>query len=140
MSCAPGRNRTYDLHIRLSAVGWPVVAGDLRPVGGRDYPRTYQEFRSWFTDEWACREYLAELRWPHGFSCPDCGSGDCWRTGTGLWMCSGCGLKTSVTAGTLFHRSHTPTVDLVRRDLVRHLAEERGVGAGFTGGPRVRLL
>ena len=85
-----------------------VVAGDRRPVGGRDYPRTYQEFRSWFPDELACREYLAELRWPNGFSCPGCGSGGYWRTGTGLWMCAGCGLKTSATAGTIFHRSHTP--------------------------------
>jgi hypothetical protein len=36
-----------------------VVADDPRPVGGRDYPRTYQEFRSWFPDERRCREYLA---------------------------------------------------------------------------------
>jgi ISXO2-like transposase domain/Transposase zinc-ribbon domain len=85
-----------------------VVAGDPRPVGGRDYPRTYQEFRSWFPDEWSCREYLGGLRWPYGFSCPDCGSGGYWRTGAGLWMCADCGLKTSATAGTIFHRSHTP--------------------------------
>src|SRR4029453_15668980 len=84
------------------------MAGDLRPVGGRDYPRTYQEFRAWFPDERRCREYLGGLRWPYGFSCPGCGSGSCWRTGTGLWMCAECGLKTSATAGTIFHRSHTP--------------------------------
>jgi hypothetical protein len=44
------------------------------------------------------------LRWPRGFSCPGCGSGGCWWTGTGLWMCADCGLKTSATAGTLHHR------------------------------------
>src|SRR5215217_7024464 len=33
---APSAYRINILHIRLSAVGWPVVAGDLRPVGGRD--------------------------------------------------------------------------------------------------------
>jgi hypothetical protein len=85
-----------------------IVAEDRRPVGGRDYPRTYQEFRSWFPDELTCGEYLAGLRWPHGFSCPGCGSGGYWRTGTGLRMCAECGLKTSATAGTIFHRSHTP--------------------------------
>jgi hypothetical protein len=85
-----------------------IVAEDRRPVGGRDYPQTYQEFRSWFPDELSCREYLAGLRWPQGFSCPGCGSGGYWRTGTGLWMCAECGLKTSATAGTIFHRSHTP--------------------------------
>jgi len=84
------------------------VSEESRPVGGRDYPRTYQEFRSWFRDDAACVEYLAKLRWPNGFSCPRCGDGHSWRTAAGLWMCAGCGLKTSVTAGTIFHRSHTP--------------------------------
>ena len=78
------------------------------PVGGVDYPRTYQQLRDWFPDDPSCREYLAGLRWPDGFSCPRCGIGECWLTGTGLRMCVGCGLKTSVTAGTIFHRSHTP--------------------------------
>ena len=79
----------------------------VRPVGGLDYPRTYQEFRAWFPDEAACVEFLGRLRWRDGFCCPRCGDGDCWRTGRGLWMCAGCGLKTSATAGTIFHRSHT---------------------------------
>jgi len=56
----------------------------------------------------ACREYLGQLRWPDGFTCPECGCGGGWRTGKGLWMCVECGKKTSVTAGTIFHRSHTP--------------------------------
>lgn len=79
-----------------------------QPVGGIDYPRTYQEFRSWFPDDQACREYLATLRWPDGFSCPHCGCGSCWQVGRGLRMCAQCSVKTSVTAGTIFHRSHTP--------------------------------
>lgn len=79
-----------------------------RPVGGVDYPRTYQEFRSWFPDESSCREYLARLRWPAGFCCPRCDGADYWVTSRGLWMCAGCGVKTSVTAGTVLHRSHTP--------------------------------
>lgn len=84
------------------------MSDERRPVGGLDYPRTYQEFRSWFPDDVTCREYLGRLRWPEGFSCPRCGSGGSWRTGRGLWMCADCGLKTSATAGTIFHRSHTP--------------------------------
>ena len=62
----------------------------------------------WFPDDVACREYLGKLRWPQGFTCPGCGLGKAWRTGPGLWMCAGCGVKTSATAGTIFHRSHTP--------------------------------
>src|SRR5215218_5534645 len=38
----------------LECSGVIVVAGDLSLVGGRDYPRTYHKFRSWFPDEWTC--------------------------------------------------------------------------------------
>src|SRR4051794_25238925 len=85
-----------------------AMPAPARPVGGVDYPRTYQEFKAWFPDDVACREYLGKLRWPDGFICPECGCGGGWRTGKGLWMCAECGKKTSVTAGTIFHRSHTP--------------------------------
>jgi transposase-like protein len=78
------------------------------PVGGVDYPRTYQEFREWFPDEGACRGYLERLRWPEGFVCPACGAGRGWRVSSGAWMCSSCAKRTSVTAGTIFHRSRTP--------------------------------
>lgn len=79
------------------------------PVGGIDYPRTYQEFRDWFPDDAACLDYLEGLRWPDGPWCPACGGMDGWRIrDRRLWMCSACGRKTSVTAGTIFHRSHTP--------------------------------
>jgi transposase-like protein len=83
-------------------------AGAARPRGGVDYPRTYQEFRDWFSDDRACLEYLGRLRWPDGFVCPRCGGRDSWRTAARLWMCAGCGVKTSATAGTIFHRSHSP--------------------------------
>jgi ribosomal protein L37AE/L43A len=63
--------------------------GSERLVGGVDYPRTYQEFRD-------------------GFVCPACGEDRSWQTAQPRWMCADCGRKTSVTAGTIFHRSHTP--------------------------------
>src|SRR6266508_6887994 len=49
-----------------------MVLEDGRPVGGKDYPRTYQEFRSWFPDDVSCREYLGGRRWPEGNSCSRC--------------------------------------------------------------------
>ena len=82
--------------------------GSGRPRRGADYPGTFQEFRSWFPAEPACREYLEQLRWPDGFACPAGDGKQAWRTAKGLWMCSNCGRKTSVTAGTIFHRSRTP--------------------------------
>jgi len=79
------------------------------PVGGVDYPRTFQEWRAWFPDEAACVAYLEQLRWPDGFVCPRCEWRGGWRIGQRrMWMCASCGVKSSVTAGTIFHRSHTP--------------------------------
>ncbi|WP_231588694.1 hypothetical protein, partial [Mycobacterium nebraskense] len=45
-------NRTHVLLICLS--GLTLVGVDfagVSPVGGMDYPRTYQEFRAWFPDD-----------------------------------------------------------------------------------------
>lgn len=79
------------------------------PVAGVDYPRTHQELLKWFPDDEACLEYLAGLRWPSGFVCPNCGGMEAWRIARrGMWMCRQCGKQTSVTAGTIFHRSRTP--------------------------------
>ena len=66
------------------------------------------EFRDWFADDAACRDYLAKLRWPEGFRCPICSEPDHWVTARGLRHCRGCGRQTSVTAGTLFADTHLP--------------------------------
>ncbi len=78
------------------------------PVAGVDYPRTYQQLLEWFAEEGSCLDYLAALRWPGGFVCPGCAGTRSWRTGAGAWMCSSCARKTTVTAGTIFHRTRTP--------------------------------
>ena len=82
-----------------------MVNDVVMPRGGVDYPATWQAFETWFPDDAACRSLLAGLRWPDGFVCPLCGERDAWETGRGLWMCPSCGRQTSVTAGTIFHRS-----------------------------------
>src|SRR6478609_5459814 len=78
------------------------------PVGGVDYPRTFQELQEWFPDDQACLQYLAKLRWPDGFVCPACSATRAWQTAKARWMCAACGRQTSVTAGTIFHRIRTP--------------------------------
>jgi len=79
------------------------------PVAGVDYPRTFQQVLQWFPDDAACLEYLERLRWPDGFVCPHCDGTNAWKIARrGMWMCAGCGKQTSVTAGTIFHRSRTP--------------------------------
>lgn len=85
-----------------------MVSNDFRPRAGRDYPANWQAFEQWFVDDDACRDYLVKLRWPEGFVCPRCGGSDAWETGRAMFMCSACNGQTSVTAGTIFHRTRTP--------------------------------
>lgn len=73
-----------------------------------DFPQTAQEFHSRFSDELACRQYIAALRWPEGFRCPECKASDCWMTARGLYHCRSCDHQASVTAGTLFMDTHLP--------------------------------
>ena len=73
-----------------------------------DYPRTVLELERRFCDDEACRRYLFALRWPDGFVCPRCGGREAWEMGRGLWLCQACRHQASVTAGTIFHRSHQP--------------------------------
>ena len=76
------------------------------PVGGIDYPRTYQEFRSWFPDDQACREYLAGLRWPNGPTCPHCAEADpSFLSTRRIWKCRACRKQFSVKVGTVFEDS-----------------------------------
>ena len=53
-------------------------------------------------------DYLEWLRWPVGFVCAACSHDSGWRLGDGRYRCSGCGGRTSVTAGTIFDRTRTP--------------------------------
>src|SRR4051794_25691999 len=77
------------------------------PVAGLHYPAATGEFLAWFSTDADCLEYLEWLRWPAGFACLECGQGG-WRLGDGRFECSGCGRRTSVTAGTIFDRTRTP--------------------------------
>jgi transposase-like protein len=74
----------------------------------KEYPGTLLEFEHWFRTDEACRDYLAQLRWPQGFECPQCRHKVAWRTKRGLYCCTSCKAATSVTAGTTFERSRLP--------------------------------
>lgn len=71
-----------------------------------DYPRTLIELERRFSNNEACLDYLASLRWPKGFNCPHCGGKNAGRTSRGLWLCSGCRAQVSVRVGTVFQGSH----------------------------------
>ena len=50
-----------------------------------DYPKTLMELERRFSDDAACREYLASLRWPKGFVCPGCRGRQGLAIRRGLW-------------------------------------------------------
>jgi transposase-like protein len=73
-----------------------------------DYPTDLLTFRDRFRSEDACRDYLIQLRWPEGWTCPQCRSRQFWKTQRGTLCCQGCQRHVSVTAGTLFADTHKP--------------------------------
>jgi transposase-like protein len=76
-------------------------------MGRRSFPTTLKEFREQFSEEAACFQYLAKSRWLDGFVCPRCSSRTYWvKARRHAYECSECGHQTSVTAGTILHRTH----------------------------------
>jgi len=73
-----------------------------------DYPRTLLELERRFSNESACANYLAGLRWPGGWVCPRCGGKAAWLVRRARWRCDQCRYEMSVTAGTIFQDSHLP--------------------------------
>ena len=70
---------------------------------------TFVEFRIRFSTEDACRAELFRLRFPNGFICPKCGCTEYYPVrGRNVFQCHACRHQTSVTAGTVMHRTHLP--------------------------------
>ena len=86
----------------------PITTGARGPAVAR--ARTLSEFQAGFPDEASCEAFLFERRWPDGFVCPACGDGRAalLRSRAHTYECLGCGRQTSVTAGTVMHRSKLP--------------------------------
>ena len=70
---------------------------------------SFFEYQEQFSDEEDCFNYLFQLRWPNGFVCPKCGGSEYYMIYKHKrFQCKQCRHQTSVTAGTVFHRSHQP--------------------------------
>ena len=66
------------------------------------------QFERRFRTESACQKHLFRLRWPEGFICPNCGHKHYYELPKHhLYQCKSCKHQTSVTAGTVMHRSRT---------------------------------
>src|SRR3954451_590163 len=81
-----------------------------REVAMVQRPGSLPEFEARFPDHEACARWLFGKRWPDGFRCPGCGHARGWERGRGTLLveCARCRRQTSVTAGTVLHRSHLP--------------------------------
>ena len=76
-----------------------------------------ESFFDQFSDDVACANFIAAVRWPDGFVCPHCGSKNAWKLHSrpGQYKCSGvdkngtpCHRQTSVIAGTIMHGTKIP--------------------------------
>ena len=72
--------------------------------------RSLTEFQEAFPDDARGAAFLLERRWPGGFVCPVCGDGRAavLKSRACTYECAGCGRQTSITAGTVMHRSKLP--------------------------------
>ncbi len=70
---------------------------------------TVQEFAERFGSDRQCAEHLARQRWQEGFTCPVCEhAGSSYVATRRLHQCTGCRRQTSLTAGTIFHKTRVP--------------------------------
>lgn len=66
-------------------------------------------FQERFGTHEQCAAWLVTARWPSGFLCPGCGRRrSVFITTRLLYQCTACRRQSSLTAGTLFHKSRVP--------------------------------
>lgn len=96
------------------------------------------ELEQRFSDEQACAEYLARLRWPAGWVCPRCRGTEAWPIRRNRLRCGRCRHETSLAAGTIFQDSHLPLTTWFRamwcvtnpKNGVSALGLQRALGLG----------
>jgi transposase-like protein len=75
-------------------------------VSEKQQPQTLLEAVRYFSDLDVATEFVAKLRWPHGPTCPKCGSLDHSYISTRrVWKCKACKKQYSVKVGTIFEDS-----------------------------------
>lgn len=92
-----------------------------------DYPGNQMEFEKMFQTEQACIDYVTSIRWVHGFECPICCSRRYWKKNKGRYECR-CHTETTVTNGTIFHKSTKPLL-IWFRAIWWMVAQKNGVSA-----------
>jgi hypothetical protein len=95
-----------------------------------NFPKDALEFQNAFGTDEQCEAAMLKMRWPNGFRCPNCEHDDGYEIPTrGLIQCAVCRHQTSVTAGTIFHKTHLPLTCWFR--VIYEVAHDKG-GASAT--------
>ena len=67
------------------------------------------QFLKLYGTEDACRSRLLQVRWPQGFSCPQCGGKRHYTVTTrNLYQCTECKYQCSLISGTIFENTKLP--------------------------------
>ncbi len=75
-------------------------------AGKKSLPTNLIEAIEYFSDLEVATEFVANLRWPDGAVCPDCGMKEhSYLTTRRLWKCKNCKRQFSVKVGTIFEDS-----------------------------------
>ena len=71
------------------------------------------DFFTTFTSEEICEQYLIKVRFPEGMPCLQCGKKDFYPRlkDRRAYQCKSCKFFNRPTAGTIFHRTHTPLLE-----------------------------
>lgn len=93
-------------------------------------PATALEFNDQFASDECCLQFIAQLRWPNGFVCPNCQHDDGYQLHSRrVIQCVVCRHQTSITAGTLFHKTRIPL--RIWFYIIRAMSSDKG-GASST--------
>ena len=93
-----------------------------------EYPKNQIEFEKMFSTEEDCFNFLSELKYPDGYCCNSCGRDEYWINSRNVIVCKYCRSETSITSGTIFHRSRLPLTTIFGA-LWWIIAQRNGVSA-----------
>lgn len=102
---------------------------------GKYMERNLIDFQKSFPDSDACAKHLVQQRWCDGFTCPQCRHTEAWYlSDRELFVCKECRTQTSLTAGTIFHKTRVPLIKWYW--LIYHMAMDK-VGVSISEMQRI---
>lgn len=109
--------------------------GMIRPMPKKYEKFSLVEFQMRFMNDEDCAKHLMEQRWGDDFVCQKCGNKKFWYIAQRrLYECSKCNSQTSVTSGTIFHKTRVPLLKWYW--LIYHMAMDK-VGVSISGMQRI---